>query len=140
MYRALRVDKLTLAALEATLVGPPTPTHSALHAPQSDLAARVRELAASLEGLGIAATVAPSVGVVGGGGAPQVTLPGWAVELPAAYAEALRHGRPAVVGRVERGHCVLDLRCIAPGDDAVLLAAITAARSRVSEAGAPPCM
>ncbi len=116
LARALRVDKLTLAALEATLRGPVTPTWSALLADADALRERCEAVAAQVGG-----TVVPSDGAVGGGGAPGQALPGWAVALPAAYAPALRAGDPCVVGRVERDRCLLDLRCIAPQDDARLV-------------------
>jgi len=48
------------------------------------------------------------------------------VSLPAAYAGRLRTGDPAVVGRVERGRCLLDLRCVPAAADEVLLAAVRA--------------
>ncbi len=58
--------------------------------------------------------------MVGGGGAPEVTLASWSLALPGAYAERLRTGTPAVVGRVERGRLLLDLRCVPPeADDAL---------------------
>ena len=126
LARALRVDKLTLAALEATLRGPVTPTWAALRADADGLRARAESLAAALADGGIPADVVPSAGAVGGGGAPGLTLPGWAVALPEAYAGARRGGRPAVVGRVERGRCLLDLRCVPADDDARLLAAVRA--------------
>ncbi|MFS0901207.1 L-seryl-tRNA(Sec) selenium transferase, partial [Mycolicibacterium litorale] len=69
--RALRVDKLTLAALEATLVGPPTPVHLALTADVAALRVRAERLAAQLPG----ALVVDCVAAVGGGGAPDVGLP-----------------------------------------------------------------
>ncbi len=116
LARALRVDKLTLAALEATLRGPVTPTWSALLADADALRERCEAVAAQVGG-----TVVPSDGAVGGGGAPGQALPGCAVALPAAYAPALRAGDPCVVGRVERDRCLLDLRCIAPQDDARLV-------------------
>jgi L-seryl-tRNA(Ser) seleniumtransferase len=121
LARALRVDKLTLAALEATLRGPGTPTWSALQARPAALRDRTERLAAALD-----AAVVPSAGVVGGGGAPGLELPGWAVSLPVAYAERLRRGRPAVLARVERGRCLVDLRCIPAADDDTLLAAVRA--------------
>ncbi|MDT4893561.1 MAG: L-seryl-tRNA(Ser) seleniumtransferase [Pseudonocardiales bacterium] len=124
LARALRVDKLTLAALEATLDGPPTPTHEALHADAADLRRRCEELVAQLPG--VDAQLVGSVGVVGGGGAPGRVLPGWAVTLPAPYAPALRAGRPPVVGRVEHGRCVLDLRCVPPEQDRTVVAAVRA--------------
>ncbi|HVM28975.1 MAG TPA: L-seryl-tRNA(Sec) selenium transferase [Mycobacteriales bacterium] len=127
LARALRVDKLTLAALEATIDGPPTPVRLALDADPAGLRARADALAADVGG-----DVVPSDGAVGGGGAPGLLLPGWAVALPEdrapdAWALALRTGEPCVVGRVERGRCLLDLRCIAPADDASVAAAVTAA-------------
>ncbi len=120
--RALRVDKLTLAALEATLVGPPSPVALALDADVNELRARADRLAARLPG----ALAVDTVAAVGGGGAPGVELPSAAISLPEDYASALRTGSPAVVGRVEAGRCLLDLRTVAPEDDEVLLAAVLA--------------
>jgi L-seryl-tRNA(Ser) seleniumtransferase len=127
LARALRVDKLTLAALEATLRGPRTPTWSGLHADADALLSRCDGLAAALGG-SVEAEVVPSVGAVGGGGAPGLELPGWAVALPAAYAAALRTGEPPVVARVERGRCLVDLRCVDPGDDERVAAAVRTVR------------
>ncbi len=107
LARAVRVDKLTLAALEATLLGPPPPVWQALRADPEQLRERCSALAARVGG-----RVVASAGVVGGGGAPGVTLPGWAVALDEALAPALRLGNPCVVGRVEHGSCLLDLRCV----------------------------
>jgi L-seryl-tRNA(Ser) seleniumtransferase len=114
-----------LAALEATLRGPVAPTWSALLADPDGLRARCEAVAARVGG-----DVVPSDGAVGGGGAPGQALPGWAVALPAAYASALRAGEPCVVGRVERDRCLLDLRCIAPQDDEVLVAAVVRVAGR----------
>jgi L-seryl-tRNA(Ser) seleniumtransferase len=125
LARALRVDKLTLAALEATLRGPASPTGVALHADAGALRARAEAIAASL---GFDAEVVPSVGAVGGGSGPGVPLPGWAVSLPERYAAALRTGDPAVVARVEHGRCLVDPRCIAPSDDDALVQAVLACR------------
>ncbi|MBV9097557.1 MAG: L-seryl-tRNA(Sec) selenium transferase [Frankiaceae bacterium] len=121
LARALRVDKLTLAALEATLTGPPPPALASLAADAESLRSRAEAIARALRAAGVDADVVGSAGCVGGGGAPEVGLPGWAVALDAALAESLRRGDPAVVGRVERGRLLLDLRCVAPGDDGVLL-------------------
>jgi len=131
LARAMRVDKLTLAALEATLTGPGTPTSAALHARAEDLAGRAGAVADLLVAAGIQARSGASDSVVGGGGAPGLTLPSAAVELPAELAAPLRAGDPAVLGRVERGVLLLDLRAVAPGDDEALAAAVLAA------AGAP---
>jgi len=122
LARAVRVDKLTLAALEATLTGPPAPVTAAIHADPADLRRRTDRLAAEL-GLPAAAVVAHD-GRVGGGGAPGVPLPGWALRLPEVTAPALRAGDPAVLPRVRDGACLVDLRCIAEADDERLLGAL----------------
>jgi L-seryl-tRNA(Ser) seleniumtransferase len=137
LARALRVDKLTLAALEATLVGPPTPTAVALHADADSLRARTEALARDLTDHGQHCAVVASSGRVGGGGAPGLSLPGWAVELPELFAALLRTGTPCVVARIERGHCLVDLRCIDQvEDDAVREAILLAAAALTDE---PPC-
>jgi len=122
--RAVRVDKLTLAALEATLRGPTTPTALAVGASPSHLQRRVEALVADLRRDGVPASVEKSDGAVGGGGAPGVMLAGYAVGLPAFYAESLRIGDPSIVGRVDRGLCLLDLRCIPLARDADIRAAV----------------
>jgi L-seryl-tRNA(Ser) seleniumtransferase len=127
LARALRVDKLTLAALEATLRGRQTPTWTALRAPADALRRRAGDLCDGLRAAGVPAEAVGSVAVVGGGGAPELELPSWSVSLPAAYARPMRLGEPAVAGRVERGRLLLDLRCVPPERDAALLAAVLAA-------------
>ncbi|MBO4160189.1 L-seryl-tRNA(Sec) selenium transferase [Micromonospora antibiotica] len=120
LARALRVDKLTLAALAATLHGPTTPTRAALHADPAVLRDRCERLRDALGAEGHKAEVVPSVAVVGGGGAPGVELDSWALSLPERYAVALRQGDPPVLGRVVRGRLLLDLRCVpADADDTV---------------------
>jgi L-seryl-tRNA(Ser) seleniumtransferase len=126
LARAMRVDKLTLAALEATVRGPRPPVGEFIAADPATLRARADAIAASLAAAGIDAAVVASDGVVGGGGAPGLTLPGWAVALPTRYADALRQGDPCVVARVERGRCLLDLRCVPAGLDATMTAAVVA--------------
>jgi L-seryl-tRNA(Ser) seleniumtransferase len=122
LARAVRVDKTTLAALEATLRGPRAPVWDALEADPAILRSRCEAVVAGLpEGI---ATVVPADGVVGGGGAPGHTLPGWAVALPESYAVSLRlHARP-VLARVERRRCLVDLRCIPADADPAVAQAI----------------
>ncbi len=128
--RALRVDKLTLAALEATLTGPPPPVAVALSSSADDLLVRAEKLAAELSGT-VPAEAVPSVAAVGGGGAPGVELPSAAVSLPAELAVPLRLGTPPVVGYVARGRLLLDLVTVPPAQDALLADAVRRA------AGAP---
>ena len=116
--RALRVDKLTLAALEATLTGPVPPVAEALGRRPEDLMARARRLALAI---GPDAEAVASEGAVGGGGAPGVVLPSAAVALPSRLAEALRTGATPVVGRVHEGRLLLDLLAV-PDDLDELLA------------------
>jgi L-seryl-tRNA(Ser) seleniumtransferase len=126
--RAVRVDKLTLAALEATLTGPPSPVAEALGADVAQLRARAESLAAALS-QSSGADAVDCFAAVGGGGAPGVRLPSAAVSLPESYAVALRAGSPPVVGRLEAGRCLLDLRTVAPEDDELLVAAVRACSS-----------
>ena len=122
LARAVRADKLTLAALEATVRAGVSPVTQALRADAERLHARAERLAAA-----VGASVVAHDGRVGGGGAPGVPLPGWAVRLPEAAAEPLRAGDPAVLPRVHDGACLVDLRCIPETDDDQLLAAVGAA-------------
>ncbi|WP_410818006.1 L-seryl-tRNA(Sec) selenium transferase [Micromonospora sp. 050-3] len=124
LARALRVDKLTLAALAATLHQPDTPTRTALHADPGALRERVERLRDRLGVDGRKAEVVPAVAVVGGGGAPGVELGSWALSLPERYAAPLRVGDPPVLGRVVRGRLLLDLRCVPADADEAVRAAV----------------
>ncbi len=124
LYRALRVDKITLAALEATLRGPQPPVQRMLAADLPGLQARARDIAGRLQAVGAVAVAAAAR--VGGGGAPDFELPSAAVSLPAGYAEPLRHGRPPVVGYTADGRTLLDVRSLDPADDDALVAAVLA--------------
>ena len=139
LARALRVDKLTLAALEATVRAGSTPVQQALHVTAEELRPRVVGMASAL-----GREVVPVSGRVGGGGAPGVPLPGWAVEVPVDVVERLRRpgsdpgGKelPVVLARVEEGRGLVDLRCIPPDRDEDLLRALRAALA-LSAAGGP---
>jgi L-seryl-tRNA(Ser) seleniumtransferase len=133
LARALRVDKLTLAALEATLTGPDAPVAQALAASPDSIRQRAEVLAGRLTEAGVDCRVASTAAAVGGGGAPGVSLPSAALSLPERLATELRSGAvvrrgqmPAVVGRVEGGRLLLDLRSVAPEDDERLAAAVLA--------------
>jgi L-seryl-tRNA(Ser) seleniumtransferase len=134
LARALRVDKLTIAALEATLAGPPAPVALALSADEASVTDRAKRIVGELAAAQIDARQVATEAAVGGGGAPGVALPSAAVSLPAALARPLRTGdavrsgaMPAVVGRVDDGRLLLDLRAVAAADDELLTAAVTAA-------------
>jgi L-seryl-tRNA(Ser) seleniumtransferase len=80
------------------------------------------------------AEVTRAVAVVGGGGAPGLELDSWAVSLPERLASPLRTGAPPVLGRVERGRLLLDLRCVPPAMDGELVVAV-----RFAFEAASPC-
>ncbi|MQA25909.1 MAG: L-seryl-tRNA(Sec) selenium transferase [Micromonosporaceae bacterium] len=130
LARAARVDKVTLAALEASLRGPEPPVRRMLRASVEEVRERAERLARRLADAGLEAAVQPSEASVGGGAAPDVALPSYAVTVPVDLAELLRAGRPAVVGHVDRDRLLLDVRSVDPADDEALAAAVVAAAGR----------
>jgi L-seryl-tRNA(Ser) seleniumtransferase len=124
LYRALRVDKTTLAALEATLRGPLAPVQEMLAADVDELKARAHALAARLAAEGLDAVAVEAEARVGGGGAPEHPLPSAAVSLPPGFADALRRGSQPVVGHVEGDRTLLNLRSLPPSADDALAAAV----------------
>ncbi len=121
LARAMRVDKLTLAALEATLRGPLSPVAAALTADAAALRLRAERLAALI---GTPAHVVASRAAIGGRGAPGVTLPSAAVALPPSLALALRTGEVPVVGRVHDDRLLLDLLTVPEEDDDCVATAV----------------
>jgi L-seryl-tRNA(Ser) seleniumtransferase len=133
LLRALRVDKMTLAALEATVraylhgQGHELPLWRMALATGDELERRARALAASLnEALadkGVKVEAVPSRAVAGGGSLPGTDVPSWAVavvhpERSAAELErAFRRAEPPVIGRIEDDRLLLDLRTVDPADD-----------------------
>jgi L-seryl-tRNA(Ser) seleniumtransferase len=139
LARSYRVDKLTLAALEATLAlyREPAralreiPTLALLSATQEELRARADSLRIALEEEGVDAEVVASTGNVGAGAFPDAVLPGAAVALAGdaeRWAQQLRAGAPAVIGRVHEGRLQLDLRAVPERDLRDLICAVVAAR------------
>ena len=141
LTRALRPDKLTLAALEATLrlyldesqAVAALPTLRMLTRPVADLDREARSLARRLKrrwGERVQIEVRQCDGRVGGGALPQVSLPGRALALslpllPAQQLEArLRKTHPPIIARVEHGEVLLDLRTVLPEDLGHFLAAL----------------
>ena len=131
LARAVRADKLALAALEATVAGEPPPVIQALHSDPDRLRSRTDRLAEALR-----VPVVAHEGRVGGGGAPGVALPGWALRLPEEVAGPLRTGNPAVLPRVHDGCCLLDLRCVPEEEDERILQAVRQALATLERAGA----
>jgi L-seryl-tRNA(Ser) seleniumtransferase len=76
------------------------------------------------------ATAVDAEARVGGGGAPEHPLPSAAVALPASFAEPLRMGEPPVVGYLEEGRTLLNLRSLPPSSDDDLAAAVLAVAAR----------
>ena len=130
LSRAVRIDKLRLAALEATLRGPVPPVTAALHASPDELRRRCEGLARATG----AGRVVPHEGRVGGGGAPGVPLPGFAVAYPRKIATLLREpgaGERPVLGRLHDDALLIDPRCVPEGDDDLLAGAIARALERL---------
>jgi L-seryl-tRNA(Ser) seleniumtransferase len=140
LTRAMRVDKLTLSALEATLrlyLEPERalrdiPVLAMLTTTAETLAERAQSIVAKLSERGIETRVAESIASVGGGAFPTAEIPSVAVSVSgnAQIAERkLRLGDPAVIGRIVDGHLLLDMRSVLPRDDAVLVDSVSSALS-----------
>jgi L-seryl-tRNA(Ser) seleniumtransferase len=143
LARALRIDKLSLAALEATLIlyrDPALavreiPVLTMLAASDEQLGARAQRLA---EGIGPEAEIVHSSGKVGGGALPLLELEGPAVALavdsdPVTIARALRGGDPPVIGRIHDGRVLLDPRTLADDEVEAVAVAARAALERARE-------
>ncbi len=131
LARALRIDKLSLAALEATLrlyrepdrAWGEIPVLAMLHVPEADLAARAQEVA---QAIGERARIVRTVGRVGGGALPLLELEGPAVALeaePEALARALRDADPPVIVRISDGQVLLDPRTLTEAEVPLLVRA-----------------
>jgi len=120
LYRALRVDKVILAAAEQTLAmhaaGLAAPTNAMIDAPIELLTERAEKLTAVLAAHGVTGTVRPDVGFVGGGALPGHELPTAIVCIEArglkALTHALRIGHPSVVPRIADDALILDVRTV----------------------------
>jgi L-seryl-tRNA(Ser) seleniumtransferase len=143
LARAMRIDKLSLAALEATLAlytdparaRSEIPVLAMLEATEEELAVRAARLR---EGIGPTAEIVRATGRVGGGALPLLELEGPAVALradadPGAVAAALRDGEPPVVARIHDGRVLLDPRTVSDEDVEALVAAAAGALRRQGE-------
>ena len=128
LARAVRIDKLSLAALAATLLHylkgeavKEIPVWRMIAASESHLKERAEALRTAI---GDAASIAPGRSAIGGGSLPGETLPTWLVALegnPDAMADALRQADPPVVARIEDGKLVLDPRTIMAEEEDALV-------------------
>ena len=138
MFRALRVDKLIYAALEATLLSyiredfDAVPALRFMRVPAEEIRSRAEKLADELrkQSSRYALEIVESASAIGGGSAPGATLPTFALALTfdgmsaQQLAEALRRSDPPVIGRVEDDRVLLDLRTVFADQDAQVLAAL----------------
>jgi L-seryl-tRNA(Ser) seleniumtransferase len=142
LARALRVDKVTLAGLEATLrhyargeERTAIPLWQMATAPVAALRERADTMAAVIGGHGVVAAVVDTDATFGGGAAPGVTLPSVALRVEAPghsvdeLARRLRTGSPAVWARISDGRLMMDLRSVLPSQDEDLGRALRTALS-----------
>lgn len=142
LYRALRVDKLTVAALDAVLADhergvaqASVPVLRMLAADVDEIRRRAGGFAAALRAAApdLAVEVLPGSSAVGGGAAPDVEIPTALLALTHGtisaerLASRLRSGRPPVVARIEDDRVVIDLRTVDPGAEPLLREAVLAA-------------
>jgi L-seryl-tRNA(Ser) seleniumtransferase len=137
LMRALRADKLTHAALEATLIeyaagraNTTVPVQRMLAMTAEEIRTRAAALVAGLGSAGLRADVIAGFSAVGGGSAPGVDLPTWLVALEkegvsaSALEEQLRGLNPAVIARIDHDRVVLDLRTVLPHQDTELASSL----------------
>ncbi|HHX29612.1 MAG TPA: L-seryl-tRNA(Sec) selenium transferase [Clostridiaceae bacterium] len=140
LMRAFRCDKMALAALEATLVLYQDPDLARASIPilrmaltdRDALRDRIRDLALRLQDLSVPAAAVPSKLIMGGGSAPEIEIPSWALEidpqktrLSAASLEArLRAFDPPILCRTSRDVLLFDLRTVTEEEERILLFAL----------------
>ena len=138
LARALRVDKIAIAGVQATLlhylkgeaIGQ-VPVWRMIAATSTELLERAAALAAEICGLGVSAAVVDGDSTVGGGSLPGETLPTKLVAISSpsadALARALRLDQPALVGRIESDQLILDPRTILAGQDQAVVRCVAGA-------------
>jgi len=137
LFRALRVDKLTYAALEATLMAYVKGDHDAIpiirmmRLSKEEIGKRAEAVAKKAQSPKVSVEVVDGESVIGGGAAPSAVLPTRLLAVSADGLSAdelsarLRLSTPAIVARVEEGRVVLDLRTVFPAQDEVLIEAFS---------------
>jgi L-seryl-tRNA(Ser) seleniumtransferase len=136
LFRALRVDKLTYAALEATLLAYVKHDHNAIPTLQmmrltkEDIGKRAESLAARVQSERLHIEVTDGESIIGGGAAPSSVLPTRLLSASCdglsadELAARLRASNPPIIARVEQGRVLLDLRTVFEDQDSVILAAL----------------
>jgi L-seryl-tRNA(Ser) seleniumtransferase len=141
LARAVRIDKLTLAALEATLRQRLTgrldeiPVERMIRASAADVRRRAAMWSVKLEERGVPVTLVPGESAVGGGSVPGHGLPTVLLSIsgPASrLAAALRRGQPPVIARIEKDACCLDARTVLRGEDETLIDAVEVAYREIA--------
>lgn len=129
LFRALRVDKLTYAALEATLLAyvkrdhDAIPTLRMMRLTAAEIGKRAEDAASRVRTPGLHAEVVDGESIIGGGAAPSSVLPTRLLALSCKdlsadqLAARLRASDPPIIGRVEEGRLLLDLRTVFPEQD-----------------------
>ncbi|MDE0671173.1 MAG: L-seryl-tRNA(Sec) selenium transferase [Caldilineaceae bacterium SB0662_bin_9] len=141
LLRALRVDKLILAALGATLepyvrdeATVTIPALSMASKSAAELKTRAEALCRTLSGHGVPVTTVDLYGAAGGGSMPGTPIPGAGiavrVDRPDMWSASLRAGKPPVVTVIRHGQLVLDLRTVFPDQDQVLVQALLTVHGR----------
>jgi L-seryl-tRNA(Ser) seleniumtransferase len=153
LYRALRVDKMTLAALDAVLLeyeagraAQGVPVQRMLALTPEAVRARAEALASALASAApsLVADVRSGESAVGGGAAPAVGIPTALIALTHRSASAdrlaaaLRAGEPPVIVRVAEDRVLVDLRTVEPADEPALLRALGAAAAVLARVGFEP--
>lgn len=142
LARAVRPDKMTLAALDATLLAYLTeraeseiPVWFMISQPPERVAARARRFAAELARYNVSVSLRDGESTVGGGSLPGETLPTTLIALPRPItAASLRRASVPIIARTQDRHVLLDLRTVAEGEETALLDAVCSVIGR----GAPP--
>jgi L-seryl-tRNA(Ser) seleniumtransferase len=145
LFRTYRVDKLTYAALEATLMDYASeqtsklPVQRMLTLSAHEIFARCESISHQVNGTGLAAEVIPVLSLAGGGTAPTATLESAAVSLrhdhlsPQQLLSSLRSLEPPVIGRIQEEQVLLDLRTVEPEFDGTLASLLRQLASSTSK-------
>ncbi|QQS45988.1 MAG: L-seryl-tRNA(Sec) selenium transferase [Acidobacteriota bacterium] len=145
LMRALRVDKLTFAALEATIeqyrngsARLANPVAVALQTTRDEISERASRFVDRAQ-TGLTLTLVDGDSVIGGGCAPEAKLPTRLISVssdrlgPAELESRLRNHHPPIIARIEENRLLLDLRTVRPDEEETILAALTSAHSSYRE-------